>query len=250
MIKVLGFCASPRLGNSLYLLDQALEAAQAAADRLGEEIQIDRATVRGKKLAGCVMCQSCMKDGVCIIKDDFTPMQEQWLAADVILYSVPVYHMGMPAQMKAFIDRLGNCMFGRYKQVFGPDMVTTPKPLKVVGCIAQGIHTVSGQESTIIQVVNHALINGCIPVTGDMWESYIGAGGWTLNEEGRDALKKLYDQGQEDARVAVESSRSLATRAFEIALLIRNGALNSPEVLNQPTYVALAERIGKGQAAV
>ena len=243
MIKVLGFCASPRLGNSQYLLDEALAAVQQAAERAGESVQIDRCTVRGKKLAGCVMCQACMKDGTCVIKDDFAEMQQLWMEADVVIYSVPVYHMGIPAQMKAFIDRLGNSMFGRFKSVFGENMVTTPKPLKVVGCIAQGVHTVSGQECTIMQVINHAIINGCLPVAGDMWESYIGAGGWTLNDEGRGALKKQYESGGEDARVAVESSRSLAVRATELAILLRNGALNSPKVLNQPTYIALAQRV-------
>ena len=101
MIRVLGFCASPRVGNSLFLLNQALEAVKARAAELGEEVEIDTCTIRAKKLAGCVMCQGCMQDGICRIKDDFGELQEKWLKADVIIYSVPVYHMGVPAQLKA-----------------------------------------------------------------------------------------------------------------------------------------------------
>ncbi len=120
------------------------------------------------------MCQACAKDGECIIKDDFQELLEKWIEADVILYSVPVYHMGMPAQLKAFLDRLGNSLFGRYVKNFSPDAVTLPRSLKVIGSIAQGAHIFSGQEHTITDLINHALIMGCVPVTGDMWEAYIG----------------------------------------------------------------------------
>ena len=243
MIRVLGFCASPRVGNSLFLLNQALEAVKARAAELGEEVKIDTCTIRAKKLAGCVMCQGCMQDGICRIKDDFGELQEKWLKADVVIYSVPVYHMGVPAQLKAFLDRLGNSSFGRYKKIFGEDMVTTPRPMKVIGCISQGIHSNSGQENTILQIINSALISGCVPVVGDMWESYVGAGGWTLNDESRNALEKQFAAGEESARVAVVSSRSLAVRAMDLAVLLRNGAKNSPAVMKDPKYIAFKETV-------
>lgn len=66
MIRVLGFCGSPRLGNSLYLLEQALEAVRRRAEELGEEVELDTCSIRGKKLSGCVMCQGCMRDGTCL----------------------------------------------------------------------------------------------------------------------------------------------------------------------------------------
>jgi len=244
MINVLGFCASPRIGNSLYLLNKAMDEMRAYAEQLGEEISVETCSVRGKKISGCVMCQGCMKDGICIIKDDFKEMQDMWLKADVIIYSVPVYHMGMPAQMKAFIDRLGNSMFGRYKQLF-PNVITAPKPLKVIGCIAQGIHAFSGQEHTITQIINHALISGCVPVAGDLWESYIGAGGWTANEESRNALEKQFENGTEDSRIVVTSSQSLARRTLDMAILLKNGGLNSQKVIENPVYISFKENIKK-----
>ena len=210
MIRVLGFCASPRVGNSQFLLNQALESVKARAAELGEEVEIDTCTIRAKKLAGCVMCQGCMQDGICRIKDDFGELQEKWLKADVVIYSVPVYHMGVPAQLKAFLDRLGNSSFGRYKKIFGEDMVTTPRPMKVIGCIS---------------------------------ESYVGAGGWTLNDESRNALEKQFAAGEESARVAVVSSRSLAVRAMDLAVLLRNGAKNSPAVMKDPKYIAFKETV-------
>jgi multimeric flavodoxin WrbA len=237
VINVLGISGSPRRGNSEYLLGLAMEAIRSRATELGQEVSIETTSVRGKKISGCVMCQGCMKDGECKIHDDFKEMQDQWLKADVIIYSVPVYHMGIPAQLKAFIDRLGNSMFGRYSKINGAQPSVMPKPLKTVGCISQGIHLFSGQEHTMTQIINHALISGCIPVTGNLWESYIGAGGWTANDENRDALKKQCEAGTEDSRVAASASRSLAVFAFELAIILRKGGRNCPDILQSDLYI-------------
>ena len=245
MIKVLGFCASPRLGNSKWLLEQALQAAKEHGDKLGIEVETDYVTIRGKKLSGCVMCQQCMKDGTCSIKDDFEELREKWYEADVILYSVPVYHMGMPAQMKAFIDRLGNSNYGRANRIFGDKRDGSLKPLQVIGCISQGIHAFSGQEHTITQVINHAMISGALPISGDGWESYIGAGGWTRNEEGRNALEEQYKAGEWDAEIVMKSSTSMARRGVELAYIIQQGMKNAPQVAQLPAYLSLMERVNK-----
>jgi len=237
VINVLGMSGSPRKGNSEYLLNLAMDAIQARATELGEPVSLVTDTIRGKKLAGCTMCQGCMDDGKCIKKDDFEAMQEEWLRADVIIYSVPVYHMGIPAQLKAFIDRLGNSMFGRYKSINDDELSVMPKPLKTIGCISQGIHLCSGQEHTMTQIINHALISGCIPVTGSLWESYIGAGGWTANDESRHALKNQSLGGSEDARVVEVASRTMAVFAFELAVILRKGGINCQKILKSDTYI-------------
>lgn len=237
MINVLGISGSPRRGNSEFLLGIAMDAIRERAADLEQAVSIETTSIRGKKLSGCLMCQGCMTDGECRIHDDFKDMQEKWLKADVIVYSVPVYHMGIPAQLKAFIDRLGNSMFGRYSSVNGKELSVMPKPLKTIGCISQGIHLFSGQEHTMTQLINHALICGCIPVTGNMWESYIGAGGWTANDENRNALKNQYEAGTEDSRVAVSASRSVAVFAFELAIILQKGGKNCPEILQSDLYL-------------
>lgn len=242
MIKVLGICGSPRNGNSKFLLEEALDSAKLSS----EEVEVDYLSIRGKKIGGCVMCQACEKDGKCILKDDYDEFLQKWIKADVILYSVPVYHMGMPAQLKAFLDRLGNSLFGRYACNFPPDAVTLPKSLKVIGAIAQGAHIFSGQEHTITDIINHALIMGCVPVAGDMWQSYIGAGGWTNNEIGRDVLKKQAEEGNTDARIAVRASRVLAQRAVELAVILKYGGLAKQEYLGKdPTYIPFVNRVNE-----
>ncbi len=243
MIKVLGFCASPRNGNSKFLLDKALDAATAHGAELGIRVETDSCTIRGKKLAGCVMCQHCIEDGACIIKDDFEELRDKWYDADVILYSIPVYHMGMPAQLKAFIDRLGNSNYGRAKRLYGDKKRGALKQMQAIGCIAQGIHVFSGQEQTMTQIINHAMLMGALPVSGDGWESYIGAGGWTRNEEGRNALEQQYANNVWDAQIAVKASESLANRAVELAFIIQQGAYHAPRVTALPAYLCLNQRL-------
>ena len=244
MIKVLGISGSPRKGNSQFLLDIAFESAKMVSD----EVEVESYSIRGKKFGGCVMCQNCQEDGECIIKDDFQALRDKWIDADVIIYSVPVYHMGMPAQLKAFIDRLGNSMFGRYKDNFKSEDATLPRSLKTIATITQGTHVFSGQEHTITQMINHALIMGCVPVTGDMWESYIGVGGWTNTLEGRNALEQLVTEGDRDALVAVRGSKSIARRAVEISMLLRSGAKSKENYFgNNPVYVPLMDRINRSK---
>jgi multimeric flavodoxin WrbA len=243
-MKVLGICGSPRAGNSKFLPEQALSSAREAGEAFGMEVETEFWTVRGKKISGCVMCDGCAKDGKCIIKDDFQEISGKWRESDVVLYSIPVYHMGIPAQLKAFIDRIGNSFFGCYADKFPENAATLPKSLKTIGCIAQGIHVFSGQEHTIAQIVNHALLMGCIPVTGDMWQSYIGAGGWTCNDAARDAIKRQYLEKKQDAIIAVDSARAVAKRAVEIAAVLKWGGKALFQKLSQdPVYTPFLEKL-------
>jgi multimeric flavodoxin WrbA len=107
-VRLLGISASPRkLGNSRYLLERSLEAAeQAAPDRVRSELY----SLAGKQIAPCISCFRCRDLGDCAIADDFQDLRDKWAEADAIIYSVPVYHMGIPGQLKCFIDRLGNTL--------------------------------------------------------------------------------------------------------------------------------------------
>lgn len=171
-MRILGISGSPRKGNSDYLLAQALDAGAEAA---GPDVVVDYWSVRGKKLRPCTACFRCADlGGECSIADDFQAARDLWVAADVVIYAVPVYHMGIPGQLKCFIDRLGNSLFARYAGLFPPGTESLPKHLKVIAGIAQGIHIFSGQEATLTQLVNHALLMQCVPSSGDMWQCYIG----------------------------------------------------------------------------
>lgn len=42
----------------------------------------------------------------CVIKDDMTELIEQYIKADLIVWSFPLYYFGMPSKIKAFLDRM------------------------------------------------------------------------------------------------------------------------------------------------
>ncbi|RJQ04799.1 MAG: flavodoxin family protein [Bacillota bacterium] len=241
-LTVLGICGSPRPGNSEFLLDKALDAAHEV-DPVAVECL--RYTVRGKKMAPCLSCFRCGElGGECVIKDSFQEARDLWLRADVVIYSVPVYHMGLPGQLKCFIDRLGNSLFGRYRHLFPPGVDSLPRHLKVIAGIAQGVHLCSGQEHALTDIVNHALLMQCVPVTGDMWESYIGAAGWTANDIERAALSKQFEEGRQNAELLVKAARDVGRRATETALVLRAGVLARESLLKtDPTYLPLLERV-------
>lgn len=237
MIKVLGIQGSMRKGgNSAFLLEHAMRGAADAA----EDVSVETYSIVGKKFAGCICCLKCAElKGECVIRDDFQELRDKWADADVIIYSLPVYHMTIPGQVRSFIDRLGNSQFCYY------DM-EVPKIMKVIGGIAQGIHIFSGQEHTLTAINNHAMVMGSLYTSGDLWESYIGAGGWTANDIDKNALKNRYEENAFDAVSAVKASYSVGRRAAELALLLQAGAKAREDIIGtQKAYRAYAERVKK-----
>ena len=241
-IKVLGISGSPRKGNSSFLLEKAIKAAKAVNPKA---VETESYSIKGKTFHPCIACSYCAKHkGECVHKDDFEDLRNRWMEADAIIYSVPVYHMSIPGQLKCFIDRLGNSMFGAFLSYFPPGTETCPKWLKVIGSIAQGIHIFSGQEHTLTDLINHALIMQSIPVPGDLWESYIGVGGWTSNLIERDSLRKLTQEGEVDAEVAVRASEAIGRRAVELAMIVKSGLLACQDMLKEdPIYRPLLDHL-------
>ncbi len=227
-IKVLGLCSSPRKGNSHFLLDKGLEVA-------GEfelvPIEVKRFHFAKKPLAPCDACMAHQKlEGECRIKDSFQKIRDLWIDADVILYAFPVYHMGIPAQLKCFIDRLGNSL-GYYFQSDEPRTYNIPRLMKIMGFITQGAHLYGGQDLALSYMLNHALLMRCIPIPGDLPDSYIGAGGWTGGQVSRNSLMESYQQGDRDSMIAVKSARQVVRRALETAMIVREGLQAKKDIL-------------------
>jgi multimeric flavodoxin WrbA len=237
-VKILGISASIRHGNSEYLLRRALEAARRVSP---EHVQVEFYSMAGKIITPCLHCLACLDHRDCIIEDDFREIMEKWLEADAIIYSVPVFHLGAPSHFKAFIDRLGQTLFARYKD-------RPPKFLKVIGVISQGTDLGGGEELTAVQIISHALVMGGIPVAGDPPESYIGALGWTKRSPFPDAIERMEKRGDEDALTLVRAAESLGRRVAYMALIVKNGASTISSLLRKdPSYHFYLERIEGGE---
>jgi len=139
----------------------------------------------------------------CRLKDDLHELKEKWLNADGIIYSIPVYHLGMPGNFKAFIDRLGQTLYGSSGD-------KPPKFMKVIGVISQGTDLGGGAELTMIQIITHALVMRSIPIAGDGPESYIGVYGWTKGYGSRTALNDYLSK-----RILTQKLRSEVWKVLE-----------------------------------
>jgi multimeric flavodoxin WrbA len=212
-VKVLGISGSPRRhGNSRFLLEIALQAAEAAAP---VPVQSELYSISGKEFKPCDSCNQCHDQlGYCRqTDDDFAELRDKWFAADVIIYSVPVFHMGIPGQLKIFIDRLGNSVVESFHS----------RPLKVIGVLVQGTGMATGQESVLVFLNNHAVMMGCIPV-GGLWPGgYLGVGGWTRTRVEKDALRNLYSEAEPDAQFTVEAIQELSKYLIHLAIILKAG---------------------------
>ena len=54
----------------------------------------------------CTGCFSCMRNGgTCIHNDDMKAILEEILESDLLLFNFPLYCYGMPASLKAMLER-------------------------------------------------------------------------------------------------------------------------------------------------
>lgn len=101
--KVLIINASPR-GQRGYtsLLSSAMAKGIIKGGAMVEEVFISKC-----KINNCTGCWSCwLKDsGSCSIKDDYADIEKKEREAELIIYALPLYADGMPAILKAYIDR-------------------------------------------------------------------------------------------------------------------------------------------------
>lgn len=127
VISVLAFAGSPRRhGNSETLLDYLLEGL--AAD---EEVVTEKFALSAIDVKPCRGCNSCEKEGECVIKDDFQMLIGKIEYADIIVLSAPVYCLGLCSQAKALIDRMQ--VFRSRKYVLNMEIVPPDKRGKKAG---------------------------------------------------------------------------------------------------------------------
>jgi len=107
-MRILGIVCSPRKGgNTEILVRAALEAAREA----GGETEL--ILVADMNIAPCDGCGTCLKNGMCKIKDDMQMIYEQLELAEGVVLGTPVYFMNVSAQAKAIMDRTYAILGGR-----------------------------------------------------------------------------------------------------------------------------------------
>jgi multimeric flavodoxin WrbA len=103
-MRILGVCGSPRKGNTEWVLETALAAAEAA----GADTEL--LLLRGADIRPCRGCLACERRdeagrGACVIKDGMRDILPKLLAADVLLFGSPGYMGLLSGLLKGFMDR-------------------------------------------------------------------------------------------------------------------------------------------------
>lgn len=92
---------SPRKGGNTDLLADAFLEGLRDAGGEGEKIFVDDYNIRPIGPVVDNMAERVDVRG----DDDFLPTLERVIAADILVFGAPVYWQGLPAQLKAFVDR-------------------------------------------------------------------------------------------------------------------------------------------------
>lgn len=87
----------------------SMKLTEAFLAGLGEkqENTVETLELKSLDIKCCRGCFGCWKatPGKCVIKDDMTAILEKIIAADMIVYSFPLYYFSVPGVMKNVIDR-------------------------------------------------------------------------------------------------------------------------------------------------
>jgi len=100
-----------RGGNSRVLLEAVLEGARGARPT-GLEVELVEAY--RVDVGPCTDCEACLEpgrgawvaDGCTVGGDDWPRIEARLRGADALVLASPVYFMGLPAPLKAIVDRL------------------------------------------------------------------------------------------------------------------------------------------------
>jgi multimeric flavodoxin WrbA len=108
-----------------------------------------------------------------VFKDDFQEFSRRYVEADGFILGAPVFHMSVPASMKAALDRLSNVVICNFKRR-GLDI---PRFSKVSGAITVGAARYGGQEMVMTFLNNSSLLMNSVVVAPDSnLGGYIGGG--------------------------------------------------------------------------
>ena len=80
---------------------------QKRAGAAPQKEEMTRFDAAFRKVGGCRACETCYQTGkACSFDDDFNEIAPAILAADALVFTMPVYWYSIPAQIKGVIDRI------------------------------------------------------------------------------------------------------------------------------------------------
>ena len=96
-----------KASNSLRLAASFAAGVAAEKENRGDAAAVETLHIASMKISPCKGCFACWQStpGVCCIQDGMRQIIEKMLAADLILWSFPLYYYSVPGLLKNLIDR-------------------------------------------------------------------------------------------------------------------------------------------------
>lgn len=119
-MKILGISGSPRKSSQ----SGVYKLVQTVLENTGVDYEI--VSLRKKTITGCIACLGCVKDNVCKLEDDLTPLRDKIVAADAYVFGAPNYYTALNATTHALLERwfqfrhqAGNTLWGKLAVAVG-----------------------------------------------------------------------------------------------------------------------------------
>ncbi len=236
-VTILGIAGSPRHGNTEILTKEALRGAEELSD-----VETKFITLAGKKIASCLSTYRCYDAAAagrgdvnkpCVdVTDDADEIFRDMYKADGIIIGSPVYWGGVPAQLKALIDR-----------TMGFEPLGYALRNKVGGVVVVAYDRQGGHEGTIKHIHTWMLMMDMLPVGIGPDRSAVkekpknyerGIGGY-LGAMALDNLgPRVYAgaqplDGVKSDRLGLSAARLLGKRVAEVAKVVKYGFEHLPK---------------------
>lgn len=196
-LAVIGLAGSPRPGgNSDRLLAEFLAGVASGG------VATRSVAARDLVFAACDGCGACSSSGECVHRDDATEFLAELDRAAGLVIASPVYFAGVPAVLKALIDRMQPCWARTYR-LGAPRRVKRPGACILVGGGGDPFGT-GGAEATLASAMQ------VCGFSADVRLRYLGLDGPMDASARPDVLAQVRAEGEAFAVRVVE--RSAGTR--------------------------------------
>jgi multimeric flavodoxin WrbA len=126
-MKAIGISGSPhKNGNSVYLIKEVLKTLESVFDT-------ELIFLKNYDIKPCNGCQSCDKNGICVIEDDMQILYTKIKDSRVIILSSPSYMGGVTSRLRIFMERTWHLRKGQLDGKIGSYIVVGRRRLGAAG---------------------------------------------------------------------------------------------------------------------
>jgi multimeric flavodoxin WrbA len=95
-MKILGISGSPRLQSTSRLVQEVLDATGETTEFI---------SLKDKNVGGCIACLGCVKENICVVKDDMQELRQKIVDADAYVIGAANYFMTLNGLLHCFLER-------------------------------------------------------------------------------------------------------------------------------------------------